>query len=65
MKRLLAAILLSSFASMAFCGKIIGTATLHISLYVPPKPITSDTCPGEYEEYTVEKINKTMFIAVK
>ena len=66
MKCLLIAVLLFSVSvSMSFCGKLIGTATLHITLYVPPKPITIDTCPGEYEYYSVERIDDTMLIAAK
>ena len=50
------------FIDPVWCESIIGQATLHITLYVPPKPVTADTVPGTYPEYTVDKTEDTIFI---
>ena len=31
-----------------WCNHVIAEATLHITLYVPPKPIKEETEPGDY-----------------
>lgn len=46
-------------------GTIIAEATLNITLYVPPAPITYDITPGEYQEYDVERTDNVIHIAVK
>ena len=46
-------------------GTIIAETTLHITLYVPPVPITYDIAPGEYQEYDVERTDNVIHIAVK
>ena len=46
-------------------GTIIAEATLHITLYVPPAPITYDIIPGEYQEYNVERTDNVIHIASK
>ena len=46
-------------------GTIIAEATLHITLYVPPAPITYDITPGEYQEYDVERTDSVIYIAAK
>ena len=46
-------------------GTIIADATLHITLYVPPAPITYDITPGEYQEYDVERTDNVIHIASK
>ncbi len=66
MKRLVVYILLAfTFVSSISAEKVIATATLHITLFVPPSPITADTEPGEYGEYTVEKDADVLYIAAK
>ena len=46
----------------AWCGSIIGQVTLHITLYVSPKPVTAETEPGVYSGYTVAKADEMIFI---
>ena len=46
-------------------GTIIAEATLHITLYVPPAPITYDITPGEYQEYDVERTDNVIHIAAR
>ena len=46
-------------------GTIIAEATLNITLYVPPAPITYDITPGEYQEYDVERTDSVIYIAAK
>ena len=46
-------------------GTIIAEATLHITLYVPPVPITYDIAPGEYQEYDVERADNVINIYAK
>ena len=46
-------------------GTIIAEATLHITLYVPPAPITYDIAPGEYQKYDVERTDNVIHIAAK
>lgn len=46
-------------------GTIIAEATLHITLYVPPVPITYDITPGEYQEYDVERTDNVIHIAAR
>ena len=66
MKRLVVYILLAfTFVSSISAEKVIATATLHITLFVQPSPITADTEPGEYGEYTVEKDADVLYIAAK
>ena len=51
------------FIDPVWCGSIIGQATLHITLYVPPKPVTADTVPGTYPEYTVSFVRLTLVVS--
>lgn len=46
-------------------GTIIAETTLHITLYVPPVPITYDIAPGEYQEYDVERADNVINIYAK
>ena len=46
-------------------GTIIAEATLNITLYVPPAPITYDITPGEYQEYDVERTDNVIHIAAR
>ena len=46
-------------------GRIIAEATLHITLYVPPAPITYDITPGAYQEYDVERTDNVIHIAAR
>lgn len=49
-----------------FGKDIIASATLHITLYVPPAPITYETAPGEYSGYEVERVDDhTIYIVAE
>ena len=48
-----------------WCNHVISEATLHITLYVPPKPAEEETEPGDYGEYTVSKDEETIYVEAK
>ena len=46
-------------------GKVIANVTLHITLTVPPKPVTSYTEEGDYGNYYIQHEENTVFIVAK
>ena len=44
---------------------IIAEATLHITLYVPPKQVEEETEPGDYGDYTVDKSDDVIYVEEK
>ena len=48
-----------------WCNHVIAEATLHTTLYVPPKPIKEETEPGDYGEYSVSKTEDHIYVEAK
>ncbi len=43
-------------------GNVIAQATLHITLYVPPEPVTEETPEGSYGDYEVARTGNTVHV---
>lgn len=46
-------------------GKVIASVTLHITLTVPPNPVTSYTEEGDYGDYFIQHEENIVFVVAK
>lgn len=46
-------------------GKVIASVTLHITLTVPPNPVTSYTEEGDYGDSCIQHEENTVFVVAK
>ena len=62
-KRFVTGLLMLAICILPLCaGRTIATATLRVTLYVPPEPITEETAPGVYDGYTLGKDDSTVYV---
>ena len=63
MKRILIIVLfLLLVADFLLFPDVIATATLHLTLEVPPRPVTAATVDGDYNVYTVRRTNGRIYV---
>ena len=62
MRMLLSIAALTAFASPLMGRDLIASATLTITMTVPPRPVTPDMEDGVYGSYELEKSGNTMHI---
>ena len=49
-------------ASPAYCEKVIASATLKVTLRIPPAPITETTPEGAHDGYTLARTSDTIYV---